>query len=316
MHPAPEAPLRCPLTGIQHSWTVPGGLAPEGPAPCAVFLLNGIGLGLEGFREALQALDRAPGNYPYRHGYHVALTVPGFEDGEGRVPGPLLAMADQGRRVAAFMEGFLARHPAREGILYGFSYGSDLAVEVLAALGDALPLVRVVLAEMNVHARSCFITSRITASYHAARGQGPARDREAHKGFVSRVVKASAEGRLSATLMQDMALYFRTIAGKDWAQLAQSAEEVSDNPEARVARLLGLTADSPSLRCDLVFSDPQDLRIFQRRLETWGGSLGRVRVFDATAHEHFHHMSPAGVLENLGGWLRETPGPDLDSPRA
>jgi len=125
------------------------------------------------------------------------------------------------------------------------------------------------------------------------------------------VVKANVEGRLSTSLMQDMAQYFRTIARKDWDQLARSAAEASDNPEARVARLLGITANARGSRFDLVFSDPQDLRIFQRRLDTWGGSLGQIRVFDATAHEHFHHNSRAGVLENLG-WVRKIE----ESPRS
>lgn len=308
MHSVPEAPSCCPLTGIHHCWAVPGGLPAEPPAPCAVFFLNGIGLDLEGFREAIHCPDLAQAKYPYRRGYHVALTVPGFEDGEDGIPSSLLTMAEQGRRVAAFMENFLVRHPAREVILYGFSYGSDLVVEVLSCLDNKLPLVRVVLTEMNVNAHSCFITSRITTSYRAAKGQGASRNREAYKGFVSLVVKANVEGRLSTSLMQDMSLYFRTIARKNWRQLAQSAEEASENPEARVARLLGITAEADRPCFDLVFSDPQDLRIFQRRLETWGGRLGHIRVFDATAHEHFHHMSRAGVLENLGGWLREAGG--------
>jgi|GEM_PF-6712649 len=308
MHPTPELPTQCTLTGIQHHWTVPGGLAQEPPAPSAVFFLNGIGLDLEGFRDPMRALEQAPLQYPYRNGYHVALTVPGFEDWDESTPGSPLSMAEQARRVAAFMDRFLVEHPAREVILYGFSYGSDLAVEVLACLETRVPLVRVVLTEMNVHLQSCFITSRIAAAYAAARGQDLSRHREAYKGFVSRVVKANAEGRLSASLMQDMALYFRTIARKNWTQLAHSAEEASDSPEIRVARLLGITANA-SARFDLVFSDPEDLRIVQRRLQTWGGDLGRIRIFDATAHEHFHHMSRAGVMENLGGWLREA-GPD------
>jgi len=300
-----EAPSRCPVSGIMHRWIVPGG-HPEGAlAPWAVFFINGIGLDLEGFDKALQSLKKAPAAYPYRNGYHVTLTVPGFEDGETPASGSPFSMNEQARRVAEFMEAFLARHPAQKVVLYGFSYGSDLAVEVLTNLGSRLPLARVILTEMNVHLQSCFITSRITASFAAARGRGASRNQEAYKGFVSRVVKASAEGRLSASLMEDMALYFRSIARKDWAQLAQSAEEASDNPEIRVARLLEITAKAADTHFDLIFSDPQDLRIFQRRLETWGGSLGRIRVFDATAHEHFHHMGSVGVLENLGGRLQE-----------
>ena len=310
MHPIPEVTSRCPVTGILHRWTLPRGL-PEAPqAAHAVFFLNGIGLDLEGFREAMQGLEKAPPHYPYRKGYHVALTVPGFEDEKDRASRSLISMSEQGRMVATFLETFLTQHPAKEVVLYGFSFGSDLAVEVVSCLNASFPLVRVVLAEMNVHIHSCFITSRIATSYSATRGQGSARDREAYKGFVSMVVKASSEGRLSADLMQDMAEYFRTIARKDWAQLAQSAEEASENPEFRVARLLGLTADCPTIRFDLVFSDAHDLRIFQRRLETWGGTLGQVRAIDATAHGHFHHMRLGGVLENLGGWaagFHETP---------
>lgn len=305
MTATPEAPSRCPLSGILHRWSVPGGLPKGQGAPSAVFFVNGIGLDLEGFREAIRALEKAPARYPYRHGYHVALTVPGFEDGESPAPGSPFSMAEQARRVAAFMKAFLVQHPAKEVILYGFSYGSDLSVEVLACLEADFPLTRAVLTELNVHRHSCFITSRITDAFAAARDQGSTRNLEAYKGFVSRVVKAHAEGGLSASLMQDMVLYFRTIARKDWAQLAKSAEEASDNPEIRVARLLGMTAVTAETQFDLFFSDPQDLRIFQRRLETWGGELGRIRVFDATAHEHFHPMSGAGVLENLGGWLRE-----------
>jgi hypothetical protein len=270
-----------------------------------VFFLNGIGLDLEGFRDAIQSLDLpwTLSKYPYRHGLHVALTVPGFEDAGAREPGSLFTMADQSRQVAAFMEGFLAGHPTQEVILYGFSYGSDLAVDVLACSRGRFPVHRALLAEINVHPHSCFITSRIAASCLAAGASGSSRG--AYQDFVSRVVKAHIEGRLSASLMQDMALYFRTIARKDWHQLAQSAEEACDNPEARMARFLGLTSDLPETRFDLVFSDPQDLRLFQRRLATWGGALGGIRLFDATKHEHFHHMSRAGVLENLGGWVRE-----------
>ncbi len=316
MPSSPEKPCRCPLTGILHRWNLPGGASPAAAvAPSAVFFLNGIGLDLEGFWEAIQTLDKAPANYPYWHGYHVALTVPGFENGKDRIPDSSFSMAEQGKQVAAFMAHFLAEHPAQEVILYGFSFGSDLSVEVLASLEASWPLVRVVLAEMNVHANSCFITSRITASFHAATSRGLARNQEAHKGFVSRVVKASSEGRLSATLMQDMAMYFRTIARKDWAQLAKSAAEVSADPEHRVARLLGITADRPDTCFDLVFSDPLDLRILRRRIETWGGRLGQIRIFDATAHEHFHHMSRMGILENLGGWLQDI-GPDPTHPLA
>jgi pimeloyl-ACP methyl ester carboxylesterase len=304
MNSHPEATHRCPRTHIQHRWIVPGGLPPDGPAPWALFFINGIGLDLDGFGAAMQTLRKAPATYPYRDGYHVVFTVPGFEDGEDASTDGPLGMTEQAQRVAVFMEEFLAGHPALEVILYGFSYGSDLAVEVLACLGTRLPLTRVILTEMNVHLQSCFITSRITAAYAAARVQGPSRNREAHKGFVSRVVKASAEGRLSAGLMEDMAQYFRTIARKNWAQLAQSAKEASDQPEIRVARLLEITANS-STRFDLIFSDPDDLRIFQRRLETWGGALGQIRLLDSTSHEHFHHLSGAGVLENLGGRLRE-----------
>ncbi|MDP2875462.1 MAG: hypothetical protein Q8O00_04700 [Holophaga sp.] len=300
----PEAPSRCALTGIHFRWSVPGGLPSEALAPWAVFFLNGIGLDLEGFQDALEAPGLASSKFLYRHGYHVALTVPGFEDLKDRVPGSVLSMADQGCQVAAFMEHFLAEHPAQKIILYGFSFGSDLAVDVLLNLGTRFPLVRVILAEMNVNSHSCFITSRITSSFTAAKRQGPTRNQEAYKGFVSLVVKANVEGRISASLMQEMAFYFRTIARKDWDQLAQSAEEASENPEIRVARLLGATVDFPDTQFELVFSDVQDLRIFQRRLETWGGKLGKIRVFDSTSHEHFHHMRPAGVVENLGGWLQ------------
>ncbi len=299
----PEPPSRCPLTGIQFHWAIPGGLPSGGSAPYAVFFLNGIGLDLEGFQDVIQAPSLASSKYVYRHGYHVALTVPGFEDLKDRLPSALFSMADQGRQVAAFMEHFLAEHPVDAVILYGFSFGSDLAVEVLSCLGSRLPLVRVVLTEMNVNAHSCFITSRITASFAAAKRLGTTRNQEAYKGFVSLVVKANVEGRISASLMEEMAFYFRAISRKDWDQLAQSAEEASENPEIRVTQLLGTTVDFPNTQFDLVFSDTQDLRIFQRRLETWGGPLGQIRVFDSTAHEHFHHMRPAGVAENLGGWL-------------
>lgn len=303
----PEPSHTCPKTGLRYVWAVPGGALKEGPAPFAVFFLNGIGLDLEGFRDAIQALALpwALAKYPYRHGLHVALTVPGFEDAAELGDAPLIPMAEQGRRVAAFMEAFLAEHPAQAVILYGFSYGSDLAVTVLESLQGRVTFLRAVLTEINVHANSCFITSRIAASYLAAGSPGKDPQRKAYKNFVSRVVKAHAEGRLSASLMEGMALYFRTIANKDWHQLAQSAEEACDHPEGRVARLLALTADLPQTRFDLVFSDPMDLRIFQRRIETWGGPLGQIRIFDATANEHFHHMSRAGVLENLCGSLRE-----------
>jgi len=300
-----ETPRRCPQSGILHRGSIPGCLAEGEIVPSALFFLNGIGLDLEGFREAVQALERAPARYPYRSGHHVTLTVPGFEDGEDPSQRPPFSMTEQAQRIAVFMETFLAQHPAKEVVLYGFSFGSDLAVEVLAQVGTRLPISRVVLTELNVHLQSCFITSRIAAAFAAARGQGSIRNLEAYKGFVSRVVKANAEGRLTASLMKDMVLYFRTIARKDWTQLAQSAREASTDPELRVARLMEITAQAPQTRFDLFFSDPLDLRLFQRRLETWGGPLGRIHVFDATAHEHFHHQGAAGVLENLGGWLRE-----------
>jgi hypothetical protein len=276
-----------------------------------VFFLNGIGLDLDGFQDAIEALDLpwALAKHSYRHGYHVALTVPGFEDEAALDLSPdggrLLTMDDQGRRVATFIRTFLAGHPVPAVILYGFSYGSDLAVEVLAHLAPEVPLVRVVLTELNVDPQSCFITSRITDSFSAAKGLGPVRHREAYKGFVSRVVKAGAEGRISNSLMQDMALYFRTIARKNWDQMAQSAEEASAAPERRVNRLLAMAARLPGTALELVFSDPHDLQVMRERLGTWDGPPGRVRIFDSTAHEHFHHMGRAGVLENLGGWVRE-----------
>lgn len=310
MSPSSETQVRCPLTGVQYRWAIPGGPSGGALAPSAVFFLNGIGLDLEGFWKAIEGLEPLPPNYLYRHGYHIALTVPGFENEEDRIPGPALSMAEQAGRVAAFMEHFVAEHPVQEVVLYGFSFGSDLAVEVLSRLGAAIPLVRLILAELNVHANSCFITSRIKAAFDAARGQGASRNREAYNGFVSRVVRASAAGHLGESLMEDMALYFRVIARKDWTQLARSAAEASEDPEARVARFLGNTSERPDTCFDLVFSDSQDLRILKRRLETWGGNLGRIRVFDSTAHAHFHHMSRAGLLENLGGWLPEV----LSSP--
>ncbi|MFZ1615628.1 MAG: hypothetical protein WAT51_15745 [Holophaga sp.] len=307
--PAEVLSSRSSVTGIAYCWSVPGGLPAEGPAPAAVFFLNGIGLDQDGFREVLQAPELERPRYLYRNCLHVALTVPGFEDAPDRAPEAPLGMVEQGRRVAAFLGEFLAQHPALDVILYGFSFGSDLAVEVLPWLGSEVPLSRVILTEMNVNAHSCFITSRLAASYAAAKREGPGRNQEAHKGFVSLVVKANTEGRISDSLMQDMAVYFRTIAKKDWAQLARSAQEASQDPEARVAQFLGLTAEHPRTQFDLVFSDPEDLRIFHRRVETWGGKLGQVRILDATAHEHFHHMSRAGVLENLGG--RQSPGGGL-----
>ena len=301
----PGTPIRCPQSGILHRWSVPSGPAEGQVASSALFFINGIGLDLEGFQDATQALEKAPARYPYHDGYHVTLTVPGFEDGDASGQHPPFSMTEQAQRIVEFMEAFLAQHPAKDVVLYGFSFGSDLAVEVLAWAGTKLPISRVVLTEMNVHPHSCFITNRITAAFAEAKGQGPTRNLEAYKGFVSRVVKANAEGRLTASLMTDMVLYFRTIARKDWAQLAQSAQEASADPELRVARLMEITAHAPQTRFDLFFSDPQDLRIFLRRLETWGGPLGRIHVFDATAHEHFHPMGAAGVLENLGGWLPE-----------
>ena len=298
--------LRCARTGIRYRCTVPAGPGAEALAPCAIFFLNGLGLDLEGFLDGVQALDLpwTLARYPYAHGLHVTLTVPGFEDlvvGE-RVPP--LTMIEQARALATFMETFLAEHPVREVILYGFSYGSDLTVELLTLLQSRIQVARVVLAEINVHPHSCFISSRIADAYGAA-SRGPGCDREAYTGFVSRVVRAHSEGRLSEPLMADMALYFRTIARKDWHQLALSAAEVSENPELRINRLLGLSADIPETRVELVFSDAQDLRLFQRRIQSWGGALGRIQVYDATGQEHFYHMGRAGLLENLAGRVRE-----------
>ena len=110
-----NTPLTCHRTGIRYRWAVPGGQGEEGrgeggPAPSAVFFLNGIGLDLDGFQDAIQALGLpwALDKYPYGQGLHVALTVPGFENAKRGKEGPLLTMAEQGRQVAAFMEGFLA----------------------------------------------------------------------------------------------------------------------------------------------------------------------------------------------------------------
>ena len=304
---APAAPLeRCALTGIPYRCEIPGGAAGDGPAPAAVFFLNGLGLDLEGFQDAMEGLDLpwSLARYPYPHSLHVTLTVPGFEDLDAAARRAPLTMIEQARLVVTFMEDLLRERPAREVILYGFSFGSDLAVEVLILLRGRLPVARAVLSELNVHPHSCFISSRIAEAYRTARKKAD-HDKEAYTGFVSRVVKAHAEGRLSAGLMQDMAIYFRTIARKDWHQLALSAEEASENPELRVARFLGLTADTPGTRYELVFTDPSDLGLFKRRVQSWGGELGQLKVFDATAFEHFHAMGRKGVLEILTSRLRE-----------
>lgn len=296
--------LLCPRTGISYRCQWPGGAEAGTQAPCAVFFLNGLGLDLEGFQDAVQALGLpwSLPKYPHPHGLHVTLTVPGFEDLGRGARQPPLTMIEQARRVADFMEATLVAHPARQVLLYGFSFGSDLAVEVVTLLQGRLPLARVLLSEINVHAHSCFISSRIHEAYHAV-NHAHGHDRDAYNAFVSRVVKAHAEGRLSASLMQDMALYFRTIARKDWHQLALSAEEASENPELRINRFLGLTAATPDTRYELIFTDAADLGIFKRRLQSWGGPLGQIQVFDATAHEHFHAMGRDGVLDSLAGRL-------------
>lgn len=297
----------CPVTGVAYLECRPEASESVPPVPL-VALLNGIGLDREGFRGALAALESPPPGYPYRHSPHVALTVPGFEDELDRRLAPLLSMAQQAARVAAFLGEHARRLGAPRLVLYGFSFGSDLLVEVLQALEEAGPPVeRAVFTELNVHEASCFITRRITAAYDSAEPTGQGRHRQAYSGFVQRILDAYSHNLLSSRTMHDMTHYFHTIFRKDWHQMAQSAREASADPAARTRRLLDRLARFPETRVDVVFCDPEDLRAFQRLCRAHPGPLGALCLLDQTLTEHFHHMSAAGVLENLRGALPESP---------
>lgn len=300
MPPRAELP-RCTHTGVVHYILD----HPEDVAPgsSVIFYLNGIGLDANGFRPALEAL-RTQGS-PARFARHVAVTTPGFEDEVQRKHAAPLGMVEQAGLLADFIHHHLQEAPAPSVLIYGFSFGSDLAVELLQALKTRkqLPLHRVILAELNVSAESCFITRRICAAYQEAQEFGG--KRHAYTGFLARVVQAHEAGQLSKRLWRDMTEYCHSIARKDWAQLAKSAAEASQDPERRVHRFLAMSADYPEARFELCFTDPADLRDFQRLRHTFEGPTGALKLLDGTRHEHFRAMQAEGVRELLEGKLKE-----------
>lgn len=293
----------CPSTGLRFQSCDP---TQEGASQGTVVLLNGIGLDHEGFTDFLESLGgQVQGaRFPYLGYGHMAVTAPGFEPPPFGAHAPLF-MAEQASRIGRFLDQVLPE--GRPVVLYAFSFGSDLAVDLLLRQGamDTWMPQRVVLTELNVRPESCFITSRIAAAWDRARVTGADRGRVAYQGFVSEVLKASTEGRLSAALMDDMTKYFAVIKDKDWAQLAHSAREASSDPVARVRALLAWAAAHPQVRVDLVFSDPGDLEAFAALAREAPG--GDLHLFDASRHGHFHHMRRRGVFENLCAALREVP---------
>lgn len=292
---------RCPKTGLA-LLTLDGSEGLGNAAP-VVFYLNGIGLDAEGYRPGLEGLIREQSTA--RFARHVAITVPGFEDDQehrGQAP---LSIAAQALKVADCIRHHLSVTPATTVLLYAFSFGSDLAVEVLEQLqGDAsVPLRRAILAEMNVQASSCFITRRLSAAYAEATHQGA--PHAAYPGFLAKVTEAHEHGELNSRLWQDMLAYCQVIARKHWPQLAHSAAEASANPEARVQRFLKLSGAFPDTRFELCFTDRRDLARFQAHMQESAAPLGHLRVMDHTAHDHFRAISPQGVRELLEGRLPE-----------
>ncbi len=292
-------PGTCPVTHLGFIEGRPGG---EGPSDSrvGVFLVNGIGLDCEDFRGALESLFQplTLAKHPYAQGLHVALTTPGFEDELNRLAQPVLTMAQQAERICTFLHTMVQARGLGSLVLYGFSYGSDLLVDVMEHLGSG-SVSRLILSEINVTRDSCFITSRITSSYEETEALDHDRHQMAYAGFVSRVLKAYTEGKLSSRLMQDMTQYFRTISRKDWHQLARSAKEASADPGARLQRLFHLASQMPETAIEVVLSDPADLRAFQRAWQAWEGHGANIRLFDQSRYEHFHHMGRQGVAQNL-----------------
>lgn len=292
---------RCPRTGLAHY--ILDHPDDVGPSASVVFYLNGIGLDALGFTPALEALCEK--GSPARFARHVAITTPGFEDEVERMGQAPLAMAEQAERLADFIHHHLEEAPAPSVLIYGFSFGSDLAVELFEALKGRkpLPLRRAILAELNVSQESCFITRRIRAAFEEAQAMGGRH--HAYTGFLARVVEAHESGLLSKRLWRDMTEYCHSIARKDWRQLAHSAAGASDSPEARVRRFLALSADYPDAKFELCFTDPADLKSFQRIRSEFEAPVGRLKLLDDTRHEHFRAMQPEGLQELLEGRLKE-----------
>lgn len=299
-HPHAALP-RCPETGLA-LLTLDGSEGLGSAAP-VVFYLNGIGLDAEGYRPGLEGLIREQSTA--RFARHVAITAPGFEDDQEHRGHAPFSMAEQALQVATCIRHHLSVIPATTVLLYAFSFGSDLAVEVLERLkGDAsVPLRRALLAEMNVQASSCFITRRLSDAYAEATHQGA--PHMAYPGFLARVTEAHEHGELNSRLWQDMLAYCQVIARKHWPQLAHSAAEASAAPEARVQRFLHLSRSFPDTRFEVCFTDHRDLARFQRHKEACEVPLGHLRVMDHTAHDHFRAISPQGVRELLEGRLPE-----------
>jgi len=280
----------------------------QGPKACPgmLVLINGIGLDREAFLPHLQqvGLPSIRLSYLYKAYVHLAPTVPGFEATTQSVAEGLLTMDDQAALLADFIRARAAEFSPESIVLYSFSYGSDLLVHVLALLAEDRTiqplLARLVIAEINVNALSCFITHRIASALEGIRsGAGEGTLRAAHAHFFMEVLKAYTTEDISKTLLADLAHYFSVIITKNWFQLATNCREVTTSPEGRVRKLFGLLKWLPDVEVDMVFSGAADLATFKEMQGRWGQSCRMVRVFDATAHEHFYHMDKEGILKNL-----------------
>ena len=268
--------------------------------------LNGIGLDQEAFLPFLEliSLPSVRLTYPYKTFAHVAPTVPGFEPTEDLASEGLLSMNDQADFLAEVVRARVAELGPQEIVLYSFSYGSDLMVPLLARLAEDRTIMprlrRLVLAEINVSTASCFITSRIAQALEGVRaGAGEWTLRGAHAHFFGEVLRAYTVGDISKTLLADLAAYFSVIITKNWYQLAFNCREVTTSPEGRIRKLLGTLKWLPHTELDLIFSDAADRSAFKELFKRWNEGCRNVRVFDASAHEHFHHMDKDGILKNL-----------------
>ena len=305
----PFGPTResCPETGCSYLRLTPD---PSGPAGVVAFL-DGLGLDGSGYGGFLEGLAEKPAfrhRYPYLTHLHVAPTTPGFG---APVPGqPPLSMAEQAHTLARFLERRLEEAPG-ELVLYGFSFGSDLAVDLLEActasprLGAALR--RVVLTEPNTHAGSCFFSSRIAEAWEAwkrtPRGQPP------HELFRKAVLLPHAGGVIPRDRLDDITRYCQDLQSKDWAQLAASSREISADPAARIRRLLQHTPAFPQACVEVILCAPTDLEALLDLVADAPVEAGLPRVIHTPQAGHFHHAKPRGILENLRGHAMEVPLP-------
>jgi len=296
----------CRITGISYHQKLFASPAPDGGVPGMVVLINGIGLDRDGFLPFFEhiSLPSIRLAYCYKTYAHLAVTVPGFEESANPRADSLYSMDKQ----AALLEEFIRERvqELRPGkiVLYSFSYGSDLMVPLLALLvedGRIQPLLaRMVVAEINVSASSCFITSRIRAALEGVQTlPATQRMRGAHTQFFDAVLKAYRFGEISTGLMADLADYFTAIITKNWYQLASNSREVTTAPENRIWHLFTLLKRIPDTDLDFVFSDPADIKGFAALRAKSGMAFPWLRVLDETSQEHFFHIKKEGILRNL-----------------